>query len=226
MKDLSNKMNADLDYRKIKNYVRKYSSTLGDDYQLRLSLLRLFYYDINGFPIAKMKHELDIQLNMYPYFFQNKKREEIIDIYNKEVKCKSLIKIIKEEDLNDYDIKENVCLEISLKTFRPIYHENWKEISEDVNKVPFDKQKSFYADYLRCYLKLRFFPTFNEFIKYIYYKYQKPIHKDIKIVFNNIEKSYSEVKEYIKINNMEFEDVRRIIVKSTPISNRILMETR
>jgi hypothetical protein len=52
-----------------------------------------------------------------------------------------------------------------------------------------------------------------------------PIHKDIKVVFDNIEKSYSNVKEYIKINNMEFEDVRRIIVKSTPISNRILMET-
>ena len=74
MKNLSNKMNADLDYRKIKNYVRKYSSTLGDDYQLRLSLLKLFYYDINGFPIAKMKPEGEIDINMYPYFFQNKKK--------------------------------------------------------------------------------------------------------------------------------------------------------
>jgi hypothetical protein len=217
-------MIADLNYRKIKNFLRKYSSTLGDDYQLRLSLLRLFYYDINGFPITKMKPETDIDLNMYPYFFQNKNREDIIDIYNKEVKCKSLIKIYKEEELNDYDIKENVCLNISLKTFRPIYNENWKKFSEYVNKVPFEKQKSFYADYLRCYLKLRYFPTFNEFIKYIYYKYQIPIHKDIKIVFDNIEKSYSEVKDYIKTNKMEFEDVRKILIKSTNISNRILME--
>ena len=223
--DLSNKMSVDLDYRKIKNFVKKHSSSLGDDYQLRLSLLRLFYYDINGFPIAKIKPEIDIKLNMYPYFFQNKKREEIIDIYNKEVKCRSLIKIYKEEELNDYDIKDNICLEISLKTFRPIYNENWKKISEDVNKVPFEKQKSFYADYLRCYLKLQYFPTLNEFIKFIYYKYQMPIHKDINIVFDNIEKSYSEIKEYIKINNLVFEDVRRILIKSTPISNRILMET-
>jgi hypothetical protein len=213
-------MNEDLDYRKIKNYLRKHSSCIGDDYQLRLSLLRLFYYDINGYPIAKLKPETEINYDIYPYFFKNKERIEIIDIYNKEIKSKSLIKIFTEDELNDYDINENISLEISLKTFRPVYKENWKEISEEVNKVPFNKQKSFYADYLRCYLKHRYFPSLDDFMKYVYYKYQMPIHKDIKIVYDNIEKSYKEVKEYIKINNMSFEQVRKIIINSTPLSSR------
>jgi hypothetical protein len=183
-------MNEDLDYRKIKNFLRKHSSTIGDDNQLRLSLLRLFYYDINGFPIAKMKPEAEINYDMYPYFFKNKSRNEIIEIYNKEVRCKNLIEILTEEELNDYDIKEGIYLEISPKTYRPIYYENWKELSEKVNEVPFNKQKSFFAEYLRYYLKLHKFPTLDEFIKYLYNKTQMPIHKDIKIVFKNIEKSY------------------------------------
>jgi hypothetical protein len=218
-------MIEDLDYRKIKNFLRKNSSTIGDDNQLRLSLMRLFYYNINGYPIAKMKPDNENNYDIYPSYFKNKSRNEIIDIYNKEIKCKSsLIKILNEDELDDYDIKENNCLEISLKTFRPIYKENWKEISENVNKTPFNKQKSFYAEYLRFYLRYRYFPVLDEFIKYIYKKYQKPIHKDIEIVFNNIEKSYKEVKEYIKINNLNYDDVRKILIKSTPIPNRIIME--
>lgn len=52
-----------------------------------------------------------------------------------------------------------------------------------------------------------------------------PVHKDIKIVFNNIEKSYKDVKEYIKNNKMTFEEIRRVIKLSTTISKRILIET-
>lgn len=211
----------DLDYRKIKNFLRKHSSNIGDDYQLRKLLQSLFYYDIYGFPIAKMKPVNEIDWNLYPYMFQNKTREEIIDIYNKEVKSKSLIKILTEEELGDYDINDNIYLEISLNTFRPIYKENWKEISEKVNKVPFNKQKSFYAEYLRCYLRLTYFPSLQEFMKYIYNKNQLPIHKDIIKVFNNIENSYKDVKEYIKNNNLTFKEVRKILLHSIPISNRI-----
>lgn len=210
----------DLDYRKIKNFLRKHSSNIGNDYQLRKLLQRLFYYDIDGFPIAKMKPANEIDLSLYPYMFQNKTRDEIIDIYNKEVKTKS-IKILTEEELGDYDINDNIYLEISLKTFRPVYKENWKEISEEVNKVPFKKQKSFYAEYLRCYLRIRKFPTFYEFIKYIYNKNKIPVHKDIMKVFNNIEKSYKDVKEYIKTNNLTYQEVRKILLHSIPISNRI-----
>ena len=220
--------NKNLDYRKIKNFMRKHSSTIGDDHRLRLKLQQLFYYDIDGIPIAILKPEDESYNNdYYPYYFQNKKRKEIIEIYNKEVKCKnkSELKIYTDEELNNYDIKKNIYIEISLKTFRPVYKDNWKKISEEVNEVSFDKQRSFYADYLRCYLKLKNFPTFNEFIKFIYNKYQMPVHKDIRIVFENIEKSYKDVKDYIKNNKMTFEEIRRVIKLSTTISNRLLIET-
>jgi hypothetical protein len=220
--------NNDINYRKIKNFMRKHSSTVYDDYELRLKLLQLVYYDIDGIPIAKIRpiEDMNELSKNYPYYFQNKDRTEIIDIYNKEVKCKnkSLLKIYTNEELEDYDIKDNICLNISFKTFRPVYNENWKKISEEVNEISFTKQKSFYADYLRCYLKLHYFPSFEEFIKFIYNRYQKPVHKDIRIVFDNIEKSYKDVKEYIKNNKIQYDYIHRIIKLSTSIGNRILME--
>ena len=222
--DNDNDKEKDLDYRKIKNFLRKFSSTIDDDYQLRLKLYQLFYYDIDGIPIAKLKSIDEINMDNYPYYFKNKTREEIIEIYNNEVKSKYLIKIYNQEELRDYDIKSNIYLDISLKTFRPVYKDDWKKISEEVNEVSFDKQRSFYADYLRCYLKLKNFPTFNEFIKFIYNKYQMPVHKDIRIVFENIEKSYKDAKDYIENNNISFDIVRKSIVVSTPIANRILIQ--
>ena len=223
----NNDITKDLDYRKIKNYLRKHSSTIADDYQMRLKLQQLFYYNIDGIPIAILKHENDIYNdNNYPYYFENKTREEIIDIYNKEVKTKYLIKIYNKDELNDYDIKENIYLDISLKTFRPVYNENWKKISEEINEVSFDKQNSFYADYLRYHLKYKNFPSFEEFIKFIYDKYQKPVHKDIKIVYNNIDKSYKEVRDYIRNNNITSKEVNKTIKLSTSISERILIEKK
>lgn len=214
----------DLDYRKIKNFLRRCSSNVDDDYELKKLLLKLFYYDIDGFPIAKLKPEIEIDLSQYPYYFQNKTRNEIIDIYNKEVKSSCLIKILTEEELNDYDIKDNIRLEISLKTFRPVYNKDWRKISEEINNISMDKQKSFYAEYLRCYIKIHKFPTFHEFLRYLFVNKFLPIHKDIRIVFDNIENSYKEVKEYIKTNNMNYEEIRKIIIKSTPIRNRILIQ--
>jgi hypothetical protein len=213
------------DYRKIKNYLRKNASTIADDNKMRLKLQRLFYYDIYGIPIAILKSKYECYNNEeYPYYFQNKTREEIIDIYNKDVKTKYLIKIYNQDELNNYDIKKDIYLEISLKTFRPVYNENWKKISEEINEVSFDKQKSFYADYLRCYMKIKHFPSFEEFMIFSYNKYKMPVHKDIRIVFNNIDKSYEKVRDYIEDNNMTFEKVCKIIKQSTPITNRIIME--
>ena len=226
-KDDNNDNEKDLDYRKIKNYLRKHSSTIADDYQLRLKLHQLFYYDIDGIPIAILKPEDESYVNNnYPYYFENKKRKEIIDIYNKEVKTKYLLKIYNKNELNDYDIKENIYLDISLKTFRPVYNENWKKISEEINEVSFDKQNSFYADYLRYHLKYKNFPSFEEFIKFIYDRYQKPVHKDIKIVYNNIDKSYKEVRDYIRNNNITSKEVNKTIKLSTSISERILIEKK
>lgn len=220
-------ISTDLDYRKIKNFLRKHSANTGDDYQLRKKLMQLFYYDIDGIPIAKLKPLDDIYKNdNYPYYFQNKTREEIIDIYNNEVKTKYLIKIYNQEELDNYDynIKPNIYLDISLKTFRPVYKEDWKKISEEINEVSFDKQKSFYADYLKCYMKLTYFPSYNDFIKYIYNKYQMPVHKDIKTVFDNIDKSYEDVRNYIKNNDITYDYVCKIIKLSAPIHNRVSME--
>ena len=223
--NIDNDMIKDLDYRKIKNYLRKNSSNIGDDYNLRLKLYQIFYYDIDGIPIAILKPENKIyDNNNYPYYFKNKKREEIIEIYNKEVKTKYLLKIYNKNELNDYDIKKNIYLDISLKTFRPIYNENWKKISEEINEVSFDKQKSFYADYLRYHLKYKHFPSFEEFIKFIYDRYQMPVHKDIRIVFNNIDKSYKNVRDYIENNNISFNEVSKTIKLSTPLSKRIIIE--
>jgi len=53
-----------------------------------------------------------------------------------------------------------------------------------------------------------------------------PVHKDIRIVFNNINKSYEKVRDYIEVNNMTFEEVSKIIKQSTSISNRIIMEQK
>lgn len=223
--DKNDNVIKDLYYRKIMKYLRKHSSNTGDDYQLRLLLQRLFYYDINGIPISILKPVDEIYKNdNYPFYFKNKTREEIIDIYNNEVRSKYFIKIYNEEELNNYDIKPNIYLDISLKTFRPVYNENWKKISEEVNEVSIEKQKSFYADYLKLYLKLKYFPSFDEYIKFIYIKYQMPVHKDIRIVFDNIDKSYKDVRDYINNNNMTYEEVRNIIIQSTQISKRILME--
>ena len=222
----NNDNDKDLDYIKIRNYLRKHSSTIAEDDNLRMKLQRLFYYNVGGgIPIAYLKAKDEAYNNEeYPYYFQNKTREEIINIYNKEVKTKYLIKIYNQDELNNYDIKKNIYLDISLKTFRPVYNENWKKISEEINEVAFDKQKSFYADYLRYYMKYKNFPSFEEFAKFIYNRYQMPVHKDIRIVFENIDKSYENIRNYIRDNNIKFNEVSRIIKLSTKISNRINIE--
>lgn len=215
-----------LNHRIIKNYLRKLSSTISDENNLRKLLYKLFYYDINDIPISIIKNENDIDLNSFPKIFNTVKRTDIINIYNNEVKSNyyEKIQILDENDLDIYTINENNLLEISLKTFRPVYKDNWKKLSEDINKIPFNKQKSYYSIYLKLYLKLHYFPDIDNFIKYIFNKYQKPIHKDIKIIFDNIEKSYKCVKDYIKINNMNYNEIKYIIIKSTNISKRYLME--
>jgi hypothetical protein len=215
-----------LNHRKIKNYLRKFSSTTGDENNLRRLLLKMFYYDIYGTPISIIKKEDEIKWDDFPKLFKLVKREDIIDIYNKDVKSSFYkeLKILGEEELDTYKINPKNSLKISLKTFRPVYKADWKKLSEEVNNISFDKQKSYYAIYLKLYLKYRYFPSFEEFIKHLFYKYQMPIHRDIKIIFDNIENSYKDVKEFIKINDMNYKTVKDIIIKSTKISNRINIE--
>lgn len=215
-----------LNYRKIKNWLRKFSSTINDENNVRKLILKLFYYDYVGIPISIIKNENDINWDLFPKLFKDVNREKIVEIYNKEVKSNYFkeLKILDEKDLDTYEIQENNYLEISLKTFRPVYKENWKQLSEEVNKISFDKQKSYYSIYLRLFLKLHYFPNDYDFIKYIYNKYQIPLHRNIKIIFDNIDNSYKDVKEYIKTNNLDYNKVKDIIIKSTKIQNRIQME--
>ena len=111
-------------------------------------------------------------------------------------------------------------MEISNKTLRPLYNDDWREKAEKMNGIEIEKQQSFYMDYLRYYLKFKKFPNFDEFIKFIYYKYNKPVHKDIYIVYDNIDKSYSSIKNYINENNLNYKSIKKAIIDSASVQNR------
>ena len=77
---------------------------------------------------------------------------------------------------------------------------------------------------VQLYLKFHYFPNFIEFINYIFNKYQTPLHKDIEIIFENIDNAYKDIKEYIKIHNMNFQEVKDVIIKSTNILTRLSIQ--
>ena len=181
--------------------------------------MSLFYKTINDIPIAVKIDNYEELLKDFPDYFHSKTREEIIKLFNNEVCSKKPI-IYNHNYIYDYDIKSNNYLEISNKTFRPLYEDDWKIKTETLNGTSMENQQSFYADYLRYYLKFKKFPEFQEFLHYLYYKYQLPVHKDISVVFENIEQSYNPIKDFIKKNNLSFNQIKPIIIKSTSIKNR------
>jgi len=216
----------DLTDRKIVNYMRKNASNNENQNQIRNKIIGLFYKSLDcGIPInIKLTNdEYKERLAEFPYFCQNKTREELLELFN--------LKVCPQKPINypfnliDYDIKENSYLTISSKTLRPVYYNNWKEVTEKLNNINIKYQESFYVIYIRYYLQKKEFPTFTQFINYIYYKTQKPLHKDIKIVFDNIEKSYEPIKDFIKINNLSFKENKETLLKSTPILSRIQMQS-
>lgn len=211
--------------RKIVNYLRRNASNNENQNQIRNKLLGLFYKTVEGFPInVKLTDdEYKEKLGEFPLFFQNKTREELLELFNLKVCPRKPIKY--PFTLIDYDIKENSYLVISPKTLRPVYQSDWKEQAEELNKIEIRKQQSFYAHYLRYYLQKKEFPTFNQYLNYIYNKTQKPLHKDIKIVFDNIDNSYEPIKDFIKINNMSHKDNKELLIKSTSIPMRIQMQS-
>jgi len=213
--------------RKIINYLRKNTSNNENQSKIRNKILGLFYKTIDeGIPInVKISDEESrIKLEKFPNYFWSKSKEEILELFNLNVCPKKPIKY--PFNLIDYDIKENTYLEISTNTLRPIYYNDWKIKTEIINKIDYKYQQSFYAIYLKYYLQRRKFPTFRCFLLYIYEKYQTPVHKDIKIVFDNIQKSYQPIKEFIKINKLSFEDTKEILLKSVPIIKRIEMQNK
>lgn len=217
----------DLEYRKIKNYYRRHKNID----ELRKNLICLFYNNIEGIPIAVPLNESKREDMYYkfPYYFVNRDRNELIEIFNKEmsgVHMKPINIDMNDEDGDNYDITgDRMGLKICERTFRPYYVEDWKKKTEEINGIEYKKQKSFYNDYLKYYLRYKEFPTFYEYLRYIFYKYgEKPVHKDIKNVYHNIDNSYKYIKEYIREKQMTYNEIRKIIISSTPIKNRIHME--
>lgn len=125
---------------------------------------------------------------------------------------------------NEYVITTIKPLEISLKTFRIVYNSNWKELSLIDNYVNVEEQISAYNDYIKFYIKFKHFPTFNEFAKYIYNKYKKALHKDFNKIYTEVSISYDKVREYIRNNKLNYEDVREILLASCRIEDRIRIQ--
>uniref|UniRef100_A0A6C0ETW0 VWFA domain-containing protein n=1 Tax=viral metagenome TaxID=1070528 RepID=A0A6C0ETW0_9ZZZZ len=141
--------------------------------------------------------------------------------YNKEIKYDIEFK----NDWSDkYIISTINPLEISLKTFRIVYNPNWKELAVNDNFVSIDNQISAYNDYIKFFLRFQHFPTFNEFAKYIYNKYKKALHKDFNNIYIEVSTSYNKVREYIKDNNLTYDDIKKIILDSCRIDDRIRIQ--
>lgn len=216
----------ELTYKKIKNYLKKQIGN-SNETKIRNQLLCLFFSNINTIPIAKeiTDDEYKIAIANFPHYFTEVNKKKIIEIFNKDVCPKKPLQINHDFTYN-YDIKEGGHLVISPKTLRPLYYNDWKEQAENLNGIKLTYQLSFYADYLRYYFKFKKFPDFDEFLLYIYYKYKKPVHKDIINVFTNISNSYDSVLLQIKNANLSYSDIKKILIKSAPISNRILIQNK
>jgi len=211
----------ELTYKKIKNYLRRHIS---NDNKLRTTLLSLYFDNINSIPIFKKIDENSIEyniiINKFPYYFKNVNRDKIIEIFNNDVSPRKTLNVYYDKDFEtryNYDILSDNYLKISNETFRPYYYDDWKIRASLVNKIDITKQHSFYADYIRYFIKYNKFPSFNEFITFIYNKYNVPIHKDILNVYSNISYSYSKV---ISSNTLNFDEIKKRILITTSINRR------
>jgi len=195
--------------------------------------------DDDYIPVDKIANETELNeiMKTFPDYYNSHKYNELVylstlvnsnysagDIqleYNKEIKFDIEFK-------NDWSEKYIITtinpLEISLKTFRIVYNPNWKELAVNDNFVSVDNQISAYNDYIKFFLRFQHFPTFNEFAKYIYNKYKKALHKDFNNIYIEVSTSYNNVREYIKDNNMTYEDVKKIILDSCRIDDRIRIQ--
>jgi hypothetical protein len=190
-------------------------------------------------PIDNIATEKDINeiMKTFPDYYNYHKYNELVYLstlvnsnysagncniqYNKEIKYDNEFK----NDWSDkYIIPTINPLEISLKTFRIVYNPNWKELAVNDNFVSIDNQISAYNDYIKFFLRFQHFPTFNEFAKYIYNKYKKALHKDFNNIYIEVSTSYNKVREYIKDNNLTYQDVKKIILDSCRIDDRIRIQ--
>ena len=190
-------------------------------------------------PVDKIATEKDINeiMKTFPDYYNSHKYNELVYLstlvnpnysacniqleYNKPINYDIEFK----NDWSDkYIISTINPLKISFKTFRIVYNPNWKELAVNDNFVSVDNQISAYNDYIKFYIKYQHFPTFNEFAKYIYNKYKKALHKDFNNIYIEVSTSYNKIREYIEDNNYSYEEVKKIILDSCRIDDRIRIE--
>jgi hypothetical protein len=152
-------------------------------------------------------------LKLLPPFFKRLDKKKLLEYLNIEFK-KSW----------NYEVKKITPMFISLKTFRPFYVDNWKELSYTISNINVKYQVSGYNDYIRCYIKYHKFVSYEEFELYVFKKYKKPVHTDLKTIYSEIYISYNEVRDYIEKNNLSYDDVKDILLKSCSIKNRITIQ--
>lgn len=190
-------------------------------------------------PVDKIatKKDIDEIMATFPDYYTKNEYNELIYLsnlvnpnysanviqieYNKPINYNAIF----ENDWSDkYIVTTPRPLNISLKTFRIYYQSNWKELAEKNNSVCINDQISAYNEYIKFYMKHKHFPSFNEFAKHIYNKYKKAIHKDFKNIYIEVVTSYNDVRQYIKDNNLTYEQVKKIISDSCRIEDRIRIQ--
>jgi hypothetical protein len=191
-------------------------------------------------PVDKIATKTDIDeiMKTFPDYYKTNNVNELIylsSIVNRNLSANAIIleynKPIKydvnfnNEWSDKYIVSKPEPLKISLKTFRIEYNSNWKELSEKENGVSIDKQLSAYNVYIKYYIKYKHFPSFNEFAKYIYNKYNKVLPKDFNTIYIEIDMAYTDVRNYIEDKKLSYEDVKKIILDSCKIEDRIRIQT-
>jgi len=170
--------------------------------------------------------------NIFPKYYNNLTKNELLYIASFVIKYNTsnipyTTKLIYNYEFTkswNYDVLNIKMMDISLKTFRPYYVENWKELAEKEVNIDVKYQMSGYNDYIRCYLKYKKFVSFEEYKYYVYKKYNKPVHINISNIYNEIFMSYIFVKNYIEENKLNYNDVKQILLKSCKIEDRMKIQ--
>jgi hypothetical protein len=212
------------------------------DFENKINCLLNSYIVINNiyvpYDIEINNDEYENLLKEFPVYYSKLDRNELIYIAKSILEMKNIDLIIPDDvmindkyefertwDMN-YRVNKSNPLKISLKTFRPYYVENWKELATNYLDTDINKQISGYNDYIRCYLRNHEFPNYETYVSYIYHRYKKPVHQDISNIYNEVKIAYNEVRNYINENNLDYQQIKAILLNSCKIANRIEIQNK